>query len=85
MNTIRETIRQINSNLSMLDKDAQLLAFVTPSGTNSQHVIIANLAIMYARAGEKTIIVDTDFSSDALPAVFGVKQGIGLSDYLDEN
>ncbi|MCA1341631.1 AAA family ATPase [Lactiplantibacillus pentosus] len=82
MSNIKEAIRQINGSLPAGNNGSKVILFKTLARTNSEQTIIANLALMYARAGEKVLVLDTDFSSNAFKQAFGLKTKLGLSDYL---
>jgi len=81
MNNIKKAIRQINSEIS--DDDDKVLTFLSDVSLSTQRTLIANMAIMYGLAHEKTIIVDVDFSSNAFLKSFKINSKVGLSDYLD--
>ncbi|MBP5810108.1 CpsD/CapB family tyrosine-protein kinase [Lactiplantibacillus argentoratensis] len=85
MNNIREAIRQINMSLAAEKNGAKMIAFTSANRTNSQQTIVANLAIMYARAGEKTLIINTDFGLDAFSQAFGIENEDGLSNFLNDS
>lgn len=76
---IKETIRKISSNIA---GTKSVLSFITLSDSLAQRTIIANFALMYSQANVKTIIIDSDFSQDSIAQTFGIKNSLGLSDYL---
>jgi capsular exopolysaccharide synthesis family protein len=82
VSNIKEAIRQINGSLPSESNGSKVILFKTLTKTNSEQTVIANLALMYARAGEKVLILDTDFSSKVFNQAFGLKSQLGLSDYL---
>jgi len=82
MVSMRETLRQINSGLS-IDRDSSVIGFVTSNDSYSQPTLVANLAMMYKEAGDKTLIIDANFGSESLSDVFKIKNQLGLSDFLD--
>lgn len=84
MNNIKDVIRRINVNLSNEKNGVETITFLTPDSMASQHLIIANLAMMYGQSGERVLIVDTDFSREVFPRAFKLKHvEKGLSDYLN--
>ncbi|MCT3233372.1 tyrosine-protein kinase family protein [Lactiplantibacillus plantarum] len=83
MVSMRETLRQINSGLE-INGNSSVIGFVTSNDSFSQPTLVANLAMMYMQAGDKTLIIDTNFGSDALLKAFKVQSKFGLSDYLDK-
>lgn len=83
MNAIKKLIRRVNVEISK-DEDNKVVSFLTLNGTIPQYTLIANLALMYGRAGERTVIIDTDFKNNAFVETFGLKNKIGLSNYLEK-
>lgn len=83
MVSMRETLRQINSGLE-ISGGSSVIGFITTNKSYSQPTLVANLAMMYKQAGDKTLIIDTDFGSESLTNVFKVQNKLGLSDYLDK-
>src|SRR5205823_4649653 len=49
-----------------------------------QTAVAANLAIVAAQSGYKTILVDADLRSPSLQQRFGLDRSVGLSDLLEE-
>lgn len=83
VNSIRESIQQINMRMGNAREGSQILTFVTTgSDTVSENTIVANLAMMYGNSEKKVVIVDADFSKEIFPSVFKQKSLAGLSDYL---
>lgn len=85
MNGIKEAMRQINMNLTMNKLDTKVYSFLTSDENNIQPTVIANLAMMYAQAGEKVLIVDTNFRKDVFSDAFKLSNTCGLSDYLSDS
>ncbi len=83
MNSIKEAIRHINMGLTQ-SENRQIVTFFTLDGEIAQQTLIVNLAVMYGKVGEKTIILDTEFGNGLFSNVFNLKPGKGLSDYLDD-
>lgn len=79
LNSIKTMIRQINMNLS----DEKNIGFLSLDSIKEQQTIIANMALMYAQADKRVLIVDFDFSSHAFLDTFHLKNEMGVSDYLD--
>ncbi|MPQ37617.1 AAA family ATPase [Lactobacillus plantarum] len=80
MNDIKENIRRINSEIY----GRKCVTFLRAGHSIAQQTLIVNLAIMYAQANEKTVIVDTDFSKSSFAKVFGVKPKNDLLGYMNE-
>lgn len=86
MNNIKDVIRRVNVGVVNFDTKIKTLALIsTESDTSKQQAIIANMAMMYGHADEKTIIIDIDFGNKALPKAFKVTSEQGLFDYLDND
>ncbi|WP_249646444.1 hypothetical protein [Lactiplantibacillus plantarum] len=84
MNNIKEVVRRINLQL-IGENDTNILTFVTINESISQPTIIANLAMMYARANEKVCILDMNFKDDGLEHTFRANSENGLFNYLEDN
>lgn len=57
---------------------------ITSAGPGEgKSLVSSNLAIAYAQAGSRTLLVDGDLRRPALHKVFGADRNIGLSGYLD--
>ncbi|VDG32738.1 Putative tyrosine-protein kinase YveL [Lactobacillus plantarum] [Lactiplantibacillus mudanjiangensis] len=82
MNAIKEAIRRINIGLEG-ESVTKVITFATPNNVMAQCTVIANLAIMYGQAKEKTIIVDTDFGHNSFSEAFKLNTQQGLADFLN--
>ncbi|ERL45009.1 hypothetical protein N644_0832 [Lactiplantibacillus paraplantarum] len=80
MNDIKENIRRINSEIY----GRKCVTFLRAGHSIAQQTLIVNLAIMYAQANEKTVIVDTDFSKSSFAKVFGITPKSDLLGYMNE-
>lgn len=58
------------------------VAISSPSPAEGKSLISANLAMSFAEAGLRTVLVDGDTRRGALHKVFGVRDAPGLTDYL---
>ncbi|MCG0678677.1 putative tyrosine-protein kinase YveL [Lactiplantibacillus plantarum] len=85
MDDIKQAIRKINTQLLDQKQKIDSLVFLTTNKNATQPTIIANLAIMYAQSKKKTIIVDTDFSTDRFSGAFNFQDRSGLTDYLEQD
>ena len=83
MSSIREVVRKINTVFSKQDSVIKTVSFVTLDNYFVQSTIIANLAMMYGRAGKSVLIINTDFQHDSFKTAFQIESGIGLSNYLN--
>jgi len=61
------------------------LSFVTPDNTVSQGTFIANLALQYARKGERVLILDTDTERNVFCSAFHLKKELGLLQFFSHH
>lgn len=84
MSSIKEITRKINTEFVNKSLNSKIILFVTPSDAKAQATLIANLALMYGQASEKTLILDADFSHDIFSEAFGIRPKKGLSDFIND-
>jgi succinoglycan biosynthesis transport protein ExoP len=79
-----EAFRMLRSNLEFaaLDRGARVLMVTSAQAGEGKSTTIANLAIAFADAGRRTILVDLDVRSSFLEHVFGVHGEPGISDIV---
>lgn len=80
-----EAFRSIRLNLShsTAAADGPVAVAVTSSGPGEgKSLVCANLALSFADAGFRTVLVDGDTRRGALHSAFGVPMNRGLTDYL---
>lgn len=64
------------------DRPPVLLTVSSPGAGDGKSMITSNLALAYAEAGFRTLIIDGDIRRGKLHSVFGVDRRPGLLDYL---
>jgi len=78
--------QMLYANISFNWDEAQqkqaAITFMTPSSYAGQAAVAANIAIVAARNGTPTIVVDADLRTPTLQQRFGVNANAGLSDLL---
>ena len=83
---VGEDFRALRSQLMLRwfkqDSLRKVLAVVSPADKEGKSFIIANLAIMFAQQGEKTLLIDANLRKPSLDTLFNAKQKSGLSVYL---
>jgi receptor protein-tyrosine kinase len=86
---VGENLRALRSQLMLrwFDNDPhnKLLAVVSPGTGEGRSFISANLAIVFAQQGERTLLIDADMRSDPAvgqSALFNLQGGAGLSGIL---
>lgn len=78
-----ERFRFLRANITSLDEDEKTTIVV--AGINEKNItplISANLALSFARAGKKTILVDANFSNPNIHEYFGKTNEFGFSEFL---
>ena len=82
-----EAYRRLRSNLGGLTAHRPLTSFVvsSPREGEGKTVVAANLAVAYAQAGYRVVLVDAELRRPRLAALFGLSQARGLSDALRGN
>ncbi len=82
-----EAYRTLRTNLSFssLDDPIHSLVVTTPAPQENKSIVIANLAVIMAQGGNRTLLVDCDLRRPALHEIFGVDNSRGLTTMmLDE-
>lgn len=81
-----EAFRAIRSQLMMRvfndTKDRRALAVISPESGDGKTFFAANLAVVLAQLGGRTLVVDADMRHGRLHQVFGVDNRAGLSGIL---
>jgi len=82
-----EAYRALRTNLSFssLDDPIHTLIVTTPAPQENKSIVIANLAVIMAQGGNRTLLADCDLRRPALHEIFGVDNSRGLTTMmLDE-
>lgn len=84
---VSEKIRTLRTNLqfSQVDGNLQTIVVTSASPGEGKSWMSANLAIAFAQAGSKTLIVDADLRKGRQNKVFKLKNTFGLSNLLVDN
>lgn len=79
-----ESFRSIRIQISHANGTSRGLVLITsPAPRDGKSMVSANLAISYAAAGYRTVLVDADIRRGHAEEMFGVDQSPGLTDYLN--
>lgn len=84
---VSENFRRIRSSLVetvSADKQAKVLMVTSATPKEGKTVVAANLALSFAREGERTLLVDGDLQRGRAHRLFGFRQTPGLSNVLFE-
>lgn len=81
---ISESFRVLRTNLqfSSVDKPLRRIMITSPGPSEGKSVTLANLGVVFAEAGLRTLIVDTDLRRPVQHRVFGLENARGLSDLI---
>jgi len=79
-----EAYRSLRTNLmfSSVERPIETLLVTSAAQSEDKSVVLANLAVTFAQAGNKTIIVDADLRRPAQHDVWGVSNERGLTDMI---
>jgi capsular exopolysaccharide synthesis family protein len=78
-----ESFRSLRMNLIHASNNGVSVAVSSPSPAEGKSLIAANLAMSFADAGLRTVLVDGDTRRGRLHDMFGLSNTPGLTDYLD--
>ena len=80
-----EAFRTIRTNLEHArgGGDARTIVVTSPGALDGKSTVAANLAVAFAQAGRRTILVDADLRDPSIHELFGLDNGVGLSDVLE--
>jgi non-specific protein-tyrosine kinase len=79
-----ESYRTLRTNIqfSSLDKPVDKLLVTSASPGEGKSTTAANLAVVIAQGGKRTILVDTDLRRPVLHQVFGLPNAVGVTNAL---
>ncbi|MBW4438708.1 MAG: CpsD/CapB family tyrosine-protein kinase [Pleurocapsa minor GSE-CHR-MK-17-07R] len=81
-----EGYRTLRTNLifSGVERSLATLVITSPSSVENKSQVLANLAVTFAQAGNKTIIVDADLRTPTQHTIWGVSNARGLTTMMLE-
>lgn len=82
-----EAFRTLRTNLlfTSVERPITTLLITSSSVSEDKSVVLANLAVAYAQAGNKTIIVDSDLRRPAQHDIWGIPNERGLTTMMLED
>ncbi|MBL8148204.1 MAG: CpsD/CapB family tyrosine-protein kinase, partial [Anaerolineae bacterium] len=82
-----EAYRTLRTNLifSSVEKPITALLVTSPAQSEDKSTVIANLAVAFAQAGNKTILIDADLRRPAQQGIWGVSSERGLTSMILED
>jgi capsular exopolysaccharide synthesis family protein len=80
-----ESYRKIRAKLYVYKKEshAKVLSITSTTAGEGKTTLASNLAIAFAQAGAKVLLVDADMRHPALQKTFGIDKEPGLAEFLD--
>jgi capsular exopolysaccharide synthesis family protein len=79
---LAESIRNIRSNMSFVNKDAKVIAVSSSVSGEGKTFVILNLAGLIAASGKKTLIIDLDLRKPKIHHGFNVENTNGMSNLI---
>ena len=82
--SVAETYRQLRTNLQFAKagNTFKTILMTSPTPSEGKSTTISNLAIAFAQAGKKVLLVDADLRRPSIDTAFKLKKGDGLSELL---
>ena len=79
-----EILRDLRTQLLLhwVNGERKVLAIVSPNTGDGRSFVAANLAVVFAQLGEKTLLVDADLRFPRQHRIFGITDGVGLAHVL---
>ena len=81
---VSENIKSLRTNLQFadVDKNIETILITSTNASEGKSFISANLAISFAQAGKRVLLVDCDLRKGRLHRLFGIPNTDGLSNLL---
>lgn len=77
-NTLRTNIQFSNVN----KKESKVLLVTSPFSAEGKSYVASNLAVAFANAGKKVVLIDTNMRNGRIAKIFNLPNELGLSNYL---
>jgi capsular exopolysaccharide synthesis family protein len=81
---VAEAMRELRTNIQFMDVDRppRIIVVTSPLPGDGKSTTSANLAIILAASGQRVVLVDGDLRRPMVASVFGLVEGVGLTDVL---
>ncbi len=79
---LAESIRNIRSNMSFVNKDAKVIAVSSSVSGEGKTFVLLNLAGLIAASGKKTLVIDLDLRKPKIHYGFDVENTNGMSNLI---
>lgn len=85
--SLREAFRSLRTSIGLtsLDRPTKTILVTSAVAGEGKSTVIRNLALAYAEAGVRVVVVETDLRRPTLAGIFGVERHPGLTDVLAGN
>lgn len=80
-----EAFRTLRTTLAFSGQDLERLAITSTEPGDGKTTVISNLAVSYAHAGKRTLLIDCDLRRPGLTKLFELRGSGGVSEILREN
>ena len=80
-----EAFRTLRTTLAFSGDDLSRLAVTSTAPGDGKTTVLANLAVSYAQAGRRTLLIDADLRRPGLSNLFELRREYGLSDVLRDD
>jgi succinoglycan biosynthesis transport protein ExoP len=82
---VAEDLRRLWVTLQALDPQPKILLLTAPLQSREHTLLVANLGVTLARAGQRVLLVDADLRQPSLSALFGMESDTGLATVLERD
>ena len=84
---ISEAYRTLRTNIrfSSVDREVKVVMVTSPGPGEGKSTTVGNLAVTYAQADQKVLLIDSDLRKPVLHRIFHVSNRFGLTDLLASN
>lgn len=80
-----EAFRTLRTNLMFSGNGLTSLLITSPADADDKSAVVANLAVTFAQAGNKTILVDADLRKPSQHTLWGVSNERGLTTMMTDD